>query len=55
VGNAAQATQALGVATGQAEVAVASMLTPEFVAAGRMGAGCGPVTHSGQFGRGEHR
>jgi hypothetical protein len=53
--DAAQATQALGVATSQAPNAMALMLATEFVSAGRIVAGCGPITHSGEFGRSEHR
>jgi hypothetical protein len=45
--------QALGVAAGEAPVAVAFVLAAELVTDGRMAAGCGSVTHSGQFGPGE--
>jgi hypothetical protein len=31
------------------------MLATELIAAGRMIAGCGPVTHSGDLSLGEHR
>jgi hypothetical protein len=50
-----QVAQALGVAAGEAPGAVAFVLAPELLAAGRIIAGCGPVAHSGDLSRGEHR
>jgi hypothetical protein len=55
MGNAAQATQSLGVAPAQAPNAMALMLATELVTAGRIATGCGPITHSSQFSRSEHR
>jgi hypothetical protein len=51
---AARATQTLGMAPGQAEGATALMFATELVTPGRVVTRCGPVTHCGQFSRGEH-
>ncbi|MFI7547959.1 hypothetical protein [Actinoplanes sp. NPDC049599] len=48
-----QATQALGVTARQPPIAMALMRAPEFVALGRIIAGCRPVTHGRELGRGE--
>jgi hypothetical protein len=50
-----QAAQTLGVAAGEPPCAMAFMLVPELLAAGRIIPGCGPAAHSGYLSRGEHR
>jgi hypothetical protein len=42
-------------ATAQSPPAMAFVLATQLVTTARIVTGCGPITHSGQFRRGEHR
>jgi hypothetical protein len=50
-----QAAKTLGMTARETPGAMAFMLTPESVAAGRIIAGRSPITHSSDFGPGKHR